>query len=125
VAQIGARVQQRAELAEGVALDEAQLRLLHVAASELVEQRARRRPLGELVVAGLDLTALAEPAREELELPPVQGNAGLLQLRDRRAQAGAARNLHLDGQRAHLERRVHVPRAVAGHGQEREKQELE
>ena len=125
VAQVRARVERGAELHEGPALDQPHLGLGDVAARELLQELERRERLQDLVAAGLDGALPPEGARQELELVGAHRDAALLELLDGGAQAGAARDLDLDRQPRHRERRGHVPRGVAGRRDDEQKYERE
>ncbi len=118
--QMRARIERGAKLGEGPAFDQSHLRLRHVAARELVEKIGRPERLGDLVAAGLDVALLAQRAREGLEFEPARTDSGRLERIHDVAERGAARNLHLDGQARHGERRRYVPRGIARGGKQSE-----
>ena len=125
VAQVGACVELAAKLGERPAFDEPGLGLGHIAARQLLEQLDRPQRLGEKVVAGLDVAAAAERARQRFELIRAHLDARALQLADRRAQARALRDFDFRGDSRHRYRRADVPRGVAAGAEHDEQQQCE
>src|SRR5262249_12552520 len=113
VLEVGMAVQRRPDLPDVPALYQTHLGLRYVAARQLVEQRQRRHPLGQLVTAGLDTLRPAQTAREQLEAPRANRDAGLLEKLRSAAQARTGRHIEPHRQRRERNRPEHIPGCIA------------